>query len=121
MTEAQAWPVLRRHLALLALDNEDPVAALQRAATASLHDAVDPAAVLSARLQPPPTGRVGPLRWLPAHPRHVGHRSRAGGRTWRTARTWSRPWPPRSVRRQHDGSAAPPRRGRDRCWRTSPG
>jgi conjugative relaxase-like TrwC/TraI family protein len=68
LTAAQAWPVLRRHLAVLSLEGQDPVMALHRAADATLHDAVDPAAVISWRLPPPANARVGPLRWLPAIP-----------------------------------------------------
>jgi conjugative relaxase-like TrwC/TraI family protein len=72
LTDAQAWPVLRRHLALLAIEHQDPVAALQRAAAADVHDAVDPAAVITWRLQPPADARVGPLRWLSAIPDALG-------------------------------------------------
>ncbi|MEX3646440.1 MobF family relaxase [Mycolicibacterium porcinum] len=71
ITDAQAWPVLRRNLALLALDGHDPIAALQHAAAKPLGNAVDVAAVLDWRL-PTPAGTslstVGPLRWLPAIP-----------------------------------------------------
>lgn len=71
ITEAEAWPVLRRNLALLTLDGHDPIAALQHAATKPLGNAVDAAAVLDWRL-PTPEGsaaaNVGPLRWLPAIP-----------------------------------------------------
>lgn len=72
ITEAEAWPLLRRNLALLALDGHDPIAALQRAAAAKpLGNAVDVAAVLDWRLPTPAgtsLGTVGPLRWLPAIP-----------------------------------------------------
>jgi hypothetical protein len=37
ITEAEAWPVLRRNLALLALDGHDPVEALQHAAATPLN------------------------------------------------------------------------------------
>ncbi|WP_269779757.1 MobF family relaxase [Mycobacterium intracellulare] len=71
VTEAQAWPVLRRHLALLAIEGHEPIAALHEAATTPLGDAHDPAAVLDWRL-PAPIGNtaadLGPLRWLPAIP-----------------------------------------------------
>lgn len=71
VTEAQAWPVLRRHLALLAIEGHDPIAALHDAAATQLGDAHDPAAVLDWRL-PAPIGNtaadLGPLRWLPAIP-----------------------------------------------------
>ncbi|MBN3459738.1 relaxase domain-containing protein [Mycobacterium sp. DSM 3803] len=76
ITDAEAWPVLRRNLALLALDGHDPVAALQHAAAKPLGDTVDVAAVLDWRL-PTPAGasaaQVGPLRWLPAIPTAVQH------------------------------------------------
>ncbi len=76
ITDAEAWPVLRRNLALLALDGHDPVAALQHAAAKPLGDTVDVAAVLDWRL-PTPEGsaaaNVGPLRWLPAIPTAVQH------------------------------------------------
>jgi conjugative relaxase-like TrwC/TraI family protein len=68
LADAQAWPLLRRQLALLSLEGQDPVTAVQCAADAPLHDAVDPAAVMIWRLQPPANARVGPLRWLPAIP-----------------------------------------------------
>ena len=71
VTDAQAWPVLRRNLALLAIEGHDPIAALHAAAQTPLDDAHDPAAVLDGRL-PTPSGSsadtVGPLRWLPATP-----------------------------------------------------
>jgi conjugative relaxase-like TrwC/TraI family protein len=71
LTDAEAWPVLRRSLALLALDGHDPETALTHAAARPLGDVTDPAAVLTWRL-PTPAGSaldsVGPLRWLPAIP-----------------------------------------------------
>ncbi|SOK27475.1 hypothetical protein MSIMFB_05712 [Mycobacterium simulans] len=71
LTDAQAWPVLRRHLALLAIEGHDPIDALHHAAATGLGDAHDPAAVLDWRL-PTPTGAGatdrGPLHWLPAIP-----------------------------------------------------
>jgi conjugative relaxase-like TrwC/TraI family protein len=71
LTDAQAWPVLRRNLALLAVDGHDPIDALHQAAATPLGDPHDPAAVLEWRLPTPPgtaAERVGPLRWLPAVP-----------------------------------------------------
>jgi len=70
ITEAQAWPVLRRNLALLAIEGDNPVEALNDAARPPLDDAHDPAAVLDWRLPPPAhaADRVGPLRWLPVIP-----------------------------------------------------
>jgi conjugative relaxase-like TrwC/TraI family protein len=113
LTDAQAWPVLRRQLALLSLEGQDPVTALDRAADATLHDAVDPAAVIGWRLPPPANARVGPLRWLPAipgalatHPRwgpylsdraqlvaHLAAEIRSVARQWdhSTAPAWARP------------------------------
>lgn len=71
LTECEAWPVLRRDLALLHLDGHDPIEALETAAQGSLGDAKDVAAVLDARL-PQPAGsaiaELGPLHWLPAIP-----------------------------------------------------
>lgn len=71
LTETEAWPVLRRNLALLAVDGHDPVAALQHAAERPIGDATDAAAVLDWRL-PTPQGSAldvaGPLRWLPSIP-----------------------------------------------------
>jgi hypothetical protein len=71
VTEAQAWPVLRRNLALLAIEGHNPIDALHDAASTPLGTAHDPAAVLDWRLpSSPPAGpeHVGPLRWLPATP-----------------------------------------------------
>ena len=71
LTDAGGWPVLRRNLALLAVEGHDPIDALQQAAATPLGDAHDPAAVLDWRLRTPsgagPTQR-GPLHWLPAIP-----------------------------------------------------
>jgi hypothetical protein len=83
LTEAPAWPTLRSHLALIALDEHSPLKLLTAAVSVgSLADARDPAAVLDARVDdlvaeldaarphdpdtPPPTD--GPLPWLPAIP-----------------------------------------------------
>ena len=71
LTRAQAWPVLCKHLALIAADGRDPVAALTDSATQDeLFSADDPAAVVDWRIDP--TGAhatwIGPLRWLPATP-----------------------------------------------------
>ncbi|KAA1250181.1 relaxase domain-containing protein [Mycobacterium simiae] len=115
VTDAPAWPVLRRHLALLAADGHDPARALAEAARAPLDNAYDPAAVLDWRLPAPPgtTGNAGPLRWLPplpdtlcAHPAwgpyllqraqlvtDLAERIRGTARTWEphTAPSWARP------------------------------
>ncbi len=83
LTEAPAWPTLRSHLALIALDEHSPLKLLTTAVgVGSLADARDPAAVLDARIDdlvaeltparphdadtPPPTS--GPLPWLPGIP-----------------------------------------------------
>lgn len=116
LTDAQAWPVLRRHLALLAIEGHDPVAALHDAAATPLGDAHDPAAVLDWRL--PALSGVdaadrGPLHWLPAIPdvitadptwatylqgraelvRELADHIRATARAWdaTTAPAWARP------------------------------
>ncbi|MEV0768617.1 MobF family relaxase [Nocardia salmonicida] len=74
LTDNPAYPVLRQHLALIALTGADPVAALRTAAdTRELDTADDPAAVLDWRLDP--TGAhsagAGPLSWTPGLPRGV--------------------------------------------------
>jgi conjugative relaxase-like TrwC/TraI family protein len=76
LTDDAAWPVLRGHLAILAAQGRDPVAALNTAITErELGSALDRAAVLDWRLDA--TGRhsaargtsvQGPLPWLPAIP-----------------------------------------------------
>ncbi|KDE97082.1 exonuclease V subunit alpha [Mycolicibacterium aromaticivorans JS19b1 = JCM 16368] len=71
ITNAEAWPVLRRNLALLALDGHDPQQALAHAAQRPLGNATDPAALLDWRLPNPDNSAldiVGPLRWLPSIP-----------------------------------------------------
>ena len=71
LTRAQAWPVLCKHLALIAAAGRDPLAELTDAATQDeLFSAADPAAVVDWRIDPTgghSTG-IGPLRWLPATP-----------------------------------------------------
>ncbi|MFD4351522.1 MobF family relaxase [Nocardia sp. NPDC058518] len=71
LTNSAAYPVLRQHLALIALTGADPVAALRTAAgKRELDTADDPAAVLDWRLDP--TGAhsagTGPLAWTPGLP-----------------------------------------------------
>lgn len=81
ITDAEAWPVLRRNLAMLAIEGHDPIAALHDAAAAPLGKAKDPAAVLDWRLQPPPGSvaeKVGPLRWLAAIPDPLANDPRWG-------------------------------------------
>ena len=73
ITRADAYPTLRAHLALLAVDGHDPADVLIHAAAGSrgLADARDVAAVLDWRLDP--TGHrsagTGPLPWLPGIPK----------------------------------------------------
>lgn len=74
LTRAQAWPVLCKHLAIIAADDGDPIATLTQAATQDeLFSADDPAAVIDWRIDP--TGahstRIGPLRWLPDIPARI--------------------------------------------------
>ncbi|MBY0442961.1 MAG: relaxase domain-containing protein [Mycobacteriaceae bacterium] len=71
VTAANAWPVLRKHLALVAAAGVDALTVLADAVDQGpLDNAVDAAAVLDWRIDP--TGRhstgIGPLRWLPAIP-----------------------------------------------------
>ena len=85
LTDAAAWPTLRAHLALLALDDHNPLHMLTDAVHAgSLTEARDPAAVLDARIDQQlnestaggadrghsttRTGKGGPLPWLPGIP-----------------------------------------------------
>ncbi len=65
VVDCEAWPVLRRHLALLAVQGQDPVAELERAAAiGDISDARAPAAVLDWRLLDAGTAGAGPLFWL---------------------------------------------------------
>ncbi|WP_067866027.1 hypothetical protein [Nocardia shimofusensis] len=72
ITDADAWPVLRQHLAVLDLSGTDALTRLTKAAAGrELGTAADPAAVLDWRIDP--TGRHshgagGPSPWLPAIP-----------------------------------------------------
>lgn len=116
VTDAQAWPVLRRNLALLALHGADPVPALHHAAATPLGNATDPAAVLDWRLPvygESPAAQSAPLRWLAAtpdplhtHPQwgpylagraqlvtELADAVRAAARAWEpaTAPVWARP------------------------------
>lgn len=77
LPQCEAWPVLRRHLALLAVEGENPVDLLQQvAAGGGLEDARDPAAVLDWRLPIPSSARFGPLHWLDPIPSALaGHPS----------------------------------------------
>ncbi|MEV0688385.1 MobF family relaxase [Nocardia sp. NPDC050378] len=71
LTDSPAYPVLRQHLALIALTGADPVAALRAAASErELDTADDPAAVLDWRLDPSGahSAGTGPLAWTPGLP-----------------------------------------------------
>ena len=79
LTDAPAWPTLRSHLALLALEGHNPLTLLTAAVhTGRLDDARDAAAVLDARIDHYLTeagatssgtaGGQGPLPWLPGIP-----------------------------------------------------
>lgn len=74
LTEYPAWPVLRKHMARIAIDGTDPLAALTEAADfRELDTALDVAAVLDWRLDS--TGghssAIGPLRWLADTPHQL--------------------------------------------------
>lgn len=71
LTHCPAYPVLRLHLAIIAMTGADPITALREAADArELETAADDAAVLDWRLDA--SGRhstgPGPLPWLPGTP-----------------------------------------------------
>ena len=71
LTDSPAYPTLRGHLALLAADGQDPVAAFTTALKSrEIDTAADPAAVLDWRLDPTHTRShtPGPLPWLPGIP-----------------------------------------------------
>ena len=82
LSAAASWPVLRKHLALLACAGVDPGEALAEAVErGGLDDAADSAAVLDWRIDP--TGGhsagIGPLRWLPAIPQILADDPNVGG------------------------------------------
>ena len=116
LSTREAWPVLRRNLAVLALSGADPHQLLVDAlAKGSVDDAADPAAVLDYRIDPAGahSSGVGVLRWLPAIPAALADdpqwgdylarrehlvdtladaiRERAQGWTNATAPAWARP------------------------------
>jgi hypothetical protein len=71
LTRMPAWPVLRMHLATIAVSGENPISRLRDAvAYRELTTAADPAAVLDWRLDSSGahSARTGPLRWLPDLP-----------------------------------------------------
>ncbi len=105
-----AYPTLRAHLALLAVDGHDPVAALRAAAESrELDTALDRASVLDWRLDP--TGlhhaSPGPLPWLPAIPtalrdspawgHYLGHRGDIVRATAHDVAARARSWNPTSA------------------------
>ncbi|WP_449561098.1 AAA family ATPase [Mycolicibacterium mageritense] len=72
LTDQPAWPTLRKHLAIIAANGDDPIARFERAAARrELATANDPAAVLDWRLDTTSnhSSGTGPLPWLPAIPR----------------------------------------------------
>jgi conjugative relaxase-like TrwC/TraI family protein len=116
LTRMPAWPVLRMHLATIAVSGDNPISCLHDAvAHRELSTAADPAAVLDWRLDSSGahSARTGPLRWLPdlptgllAHPDqaaylHARHdlvtelaaAIRETATTWEasTAPAWARP------------------------------
>ncbi len=71
LTDTAAYPILRQHLATIALSNRDPITALHHAAAErELDTADDVAAVLDWRLDPTAAHSTGngPLPWLPGLP-----------------------------------------------------
>lgn len=71
LTRMPAWPVLRMHLATIAISGDNPITRLREAvAQRELSTAADPAAVLDWRLDSTAAHaeRTGPLRWLPDLP-----------------------------------------------------
>ncbi|WP_255450585.1 MobF family relaxase [Skermania sp. ID1734] len=79
LTDAAAWPVLRKHLATIEANGGDAVAEVRAAIAArELDTAADPAAVLDWRLDPSGVHSAGhgPLPWLPAIPTGLTHRPR---------------------------------------------
>ena len=123
LTEAQAWPVLRRNLALLAIAGTDPLDALtQAAATGGLGDAADPAAVVDWRLPPGPAQprQPGPAALAGTHPRRAARRPAVRRPTWPGARNWSPTSPKTSAPTRWPGSPTPHPPGRAPCSVTGP-
>jgi DNA primase catalytic core len=82
LTRQDAYPALRAHLALCAVDGASPAIELRKALSwdRGLDDARDPAAILDWRIDPTGQhnpGATGPLPWLPAVPAAL-----AGDSTW---------------------------------------
>jgi conjugative relaxase-like TrwC/TraI family protein len=66
LTSTPAYPTLRAHLALIAVDGDDPTTTLRTALEQrEIGTALDPAAVLDWRLEPSRPTAGGPLPWLP--------------------------------------------------------
>lgn len=81
LTKQSAWPVLRGHLATIAIEGRDPVEALRTAiARRELNTADDVAAVLDWRLDRSGnhSARVGPLPWLRGVPTALTHHPEYG-------------------------------------------
>ena len=82
LTGAPAYPTLRAHLSLLAIDGHDAAAILADATSqGELGSATDPAAVLDWRLDPTSkhSCRQGPLAWLPGVPDALADSDTWGG------------------------------------------
>ncbi|MEV6340968.1 MobF family relaxase [Nocardia vinacea] len=90
ISDADAWPVLRHHLAVIALAGRDPVAVLTEAVNArELDTADDKAAVLDWRIDPTgnhSTVQGGPMRWLPQIPSTLADSAEFGEHLNRRAR-----------------------------------
>ena len=71
VTDAQAWPVLRRNLALLAIEGHDPITPCTRPPPPRSATPMTPPPCSTGACPPhpaPAAETVGPLRWLPAIP-----------------------------------------------------
>ncbi|WP_051182842.1 MobF family relaxase [Nocardia vinacea] len=81
LTDCPAYPILRQHLAIIALTGADPITALHTAAAVrELDTADDVAAVLDWRLDPSGTHScgVGPLPWTRGLPRSLDEDTDSG-------------------------------------------
>ena len=116
MSQREAWPVLRRNLAVLALGGADPRELLADAlAKGSVDDAADPAAVLDHRIDPAGThsAGIGVLRWLPAVPRALADDPQWGAYLARREQLVETLGRARSANAHAAGPTPPPPRGRD--------
>ena len=123
ITDCGAWPVLRRNLALLAVDGHDPIEALHAAAATPLGNPIDVAAVLDWRLQPPPgsaaaAGRSAALAG--GHPRRAGRTPPMGPLPARALPARRRSGRPDPRRRAPMAARLPSRPGRAPCWLSNP-